>query len=464
MTNNELLNIVKKGENIRTEFKIGKEKLPLSLFETVCPFLNTVGGTILLGVDDHGKILGVENSAVIKLKKDIANLANNPQKLSPSIMLKIEDFEIKGKKIISITVPESSQVHNSNNKIFVRNEDGDYKVSHPVEIAKIVNRKQNYYSEQRVFPHVTFDDFNPDLIKRAKNLIHLNSSGHHWAELDDKNFLKRAGFYKTNDENKEGYTLAAVLFFGTGELIQSIVPAYKFEALLRKHNVDRYDDRLTVRTNLIDTYDILMGFIEKHLNDPFFLEGTTRISLRDKIFRELVANIIAHREYMSSSPAFINVFANKVEFSNPNNPRVFGKIDPKNFTPFAKNPTISKLMLQMGRVEEVGSGIRNIDKYLPHYSKGATYEFVDKEFFSTIVYLDEKLEENEKIIAEKNVLKSADKIIEIIKENPKISAEAISEKIKISSRAVEKHLSSLTKQGVIKRKGSKKSGNWIIIN
>jgi ATP-dependent DNA helicase RecG len=314
MTKNEVLHIIQSGEDIRTEFKISSTKLPSTLFETVCAFLNTVGGIILLGVDDDRKIIGVEKNLVSKLKIDIANQSNNPQKLDPVFMLSVSEVIIDNKIILVIKVPESAEVHKTNNQIYLRNEDGDYKVTRLEKLAEIVNRKKNYYSEQTVFPHIKFDDFDVNLIRRAKRLIRANNPEHHWLDLPGREFMLRAGFYKTSGGEKDGYTLAAVLFFGSDELIQSIVPAYKFEALVRKENIDRYDDRITIRTNILDAYDLLMGFIEKHVNDPFYLEGTTRISLRSKIFRELVANLIAHQEYLNASPAVITIFENKIEF------------------------------------------------------------------------------------------------------------------------------------------------------
>ncbi len=100
MTNQEIKNIIEKGENIQTEFKTSRTKLPNNLFETICAFLNTKGGIILLGVNDNGKIIGIDNSSVAQLKKDIANLSNNPEKLSPIYFLQINEFDIEGKKII----------------------------------------------------------------------------------------------------------------------------------------------------------------------------------------------------------------------------------------------------------------------------------------------------------------------------------------------------------------------------
>ena len=56
--------------------KKGKEKLPSSLFESVCGMLNRNGGHIFLGVDDDGKVIGTYKSYIASMKKDFANLCN----------------------------------------------------------------------------------------------------------------------------------------------------------------------------------------------------------------------------------------------------------------------------------------------------------------------------------------------------------------------------------------------------
>ena len=472
MTQAQIKHIIRQGENIHAEFKKSRSKLPKDLFETICAFLNTDGGIILLGVSDDGEIIGIEPERVEQMKKDIANLSNNPQKLQPGYFLKIRDLEIDGKKIIVIEVPVSAQVHKTNGKIFVRNQDGDFIVEHPVEIARIVNRKQNYYSEQIIFPQVKLNELNPVLIDRTKKLIRLNRPDNHLWQLDDMDFLLKTGLYRKDENGKSGFTLAAVLFFGTDELIQSLLPAYKFEALLRIENIDRYDDRLTIRTNLLDAYDQLMAFINKHLKDPFYLEGTQRISLRSKIFRELVANIIAHREYLNPAPATITILPDKIQFKNPNNPKVFGKIDPEHFSPFAKNPLISKLMLQMGLVEEVGSGIYNVKKYLPLYDPNATYEFIDDEFFITTIHIEAiggaiggaiSGSIGDSMGGPINDLTDRQKeILELIIENNKISYRAIAQKVGINASAVLKHLNTLKEKGIIARVGGTR-GYWKIL-
>ncbi len=107
MTKQEIKNIIQKGENIAIGFKESKNKLPKTLFETVCSFLNTDGGTILLGVDDNGKITGINPNNIGQLKKDIANLANNTEKFHPVYFLQINELTDRQKEILKLIVSDN---------------------------------------------------------------------------------------------------------------------------------------------------------------------------------------------------------------------------------------------------------------------------------------------------------------------------------------------------------------------
>lgn len=374
-------------EGISLEFKRATDTLPSNLFETVCAFLNMDGGLIVLGVEDDGEVSGVDPAAVGRLKGDIANLSNNPQKLDPPYLLFPQEEQVDGKWVIKVQVPASSQVHETAGAVFLRSEDGDYRVKGVNRLAGLLNRKIGIFTEQRVFPHLGMADFDPTLFEKARRLMLSRQPKHPWAGLPSEELLKVAGFVrKAPDTGKPAYNLAAGLMFGFDTTIQELVPGYKFDALLRRKDTERYDDRLIVRTNLIDAFDELMGFVEKHLNDPFHQEGVTSISLRTVIFRELVANIIAHREYTSAAPATMVIYADRVEFKNPNVPHYFGRIDPNRFTPYPKNPTLCKFMLQLGRYDELGSGVRLVNHYLPLYAPGAGKPvFEDGEMFTVTV-------------------------------------------------------------------------------
>ena len=376
-------------EGLAMEFKEAADTLPKNFFETVCAFLNLDGGLIVLGVADDGRVTGVAPAAVDRLKTEIASLSNNPNKLDPPSLLFPHAEEIAGKWVIKVQVPASSQVHRANGEVFLRSEDGDFRIRELNRIAGLVNRKLSFFTEQKVLPYLELSDLRTDLFDKARKLMRARTPRHPWADLPSEELLQIAGFVRKDIfTNQVGYTLATALMFGTDAIIQSVAPGYKFDALLRRRDTDRYDDRLIVRTNLIEAYDLLMGFVEKHLDDPFYLEGTMSISLRDRIFRELVANIIAHREYTSTAPATMVIYRDRVEFKNPNVPYGHGRIDPAHFTPHPKNPTICKFLMQIGRFDELGSGVTNVTKYQPLYAPGTpTPSFTEEEMFTTIVPL-----------------------------------------------------------------------------
>jgi ATP-dependent DNA helicase RecG len=134
-----------------------------------------------------------------------------------------------------------------------------------------------------------------------------------------------------------------------------------------------------------------MQFVSKHLNDKFYLEGTQRISIRDKIFREAITNLLIHREFSNPFPAKMVIEKNRVYTENGNKPHGNGIIDPEDFSPYPKNPKIAKLFKEIGWVDELGSGVRNIYKYNKIYS-GADPEFIEGDVFKTIIPLTPQAE------------------------------------------------------------------------
>lgn len=105
-------------------------------------FLNRNGGEIFLGVKDDGEVIGVDKDSIVQLKKDFITVMNNGNKINPTYYLTIEEFVVQSKIILYIFVPESSQVHRCNGKIYDRNEDGDINITdHTNQVAALYQRK-----------------------------------------------------------------------------------------------------------------------------------------------------------------------------------------------------------------------------------------------------------------------------------------------------------------------------------
>jgi len=386
--------LLKEPENIRLEFKEAVSDLPKNLFESICSMLNRDGGDIILGVNDSGVVLGVEESQVPTMVANLVNLSNNQQKLDPPFLLLPQGYQINGKWIIQIQVPASSQVHKTNNIVFDRSNDGDFKITHAHQIAEIHNRKRNHYTESIIYPALRFEDFKTGLFPKVRNLIRSNNANHPWLALNDHQILEKSGLWKRDFQTGlEGYTLASALLFGKDEVIQQIAPHYKIDALVRIKDTNRYDDREYIHTNLIEAYEQLMAFVGKHLPDKFYMEGDQRVSLRTKIFREVVANLIVHREYTNAHPCTFIIYADRVVSENANNPNGSGPIDPNNFAPFPKNPTIAKLFIQLGRVDELGSGVLNVNRLIKEYTDKGTVQFIEDATFKTVISVSSEANE-----------------------------------------------------------------------
>jgi ATP-dependent DNA helicase RecG len=379
------------GENICIEFKQGRNGFEDDAFQTVCSFLNRFGGDLFLGVSDDGKVCGVPAKSAADMIRNFIKRISNPEVFSPTIYLVPEIIEYKNKTVIHVHVPPSVEVHTFKKDIYDRIDESDVKVKSTGSIAQMYIRKQNIYTEKKIYPFVSINDLREDLFPliRVRAINSSESQKHPWNDITNEELLKSAGLYGTDHiTGEKGYNLAAVLLLGKDEVIKDIVPAYSTDALLRKVNIDRYDDREIVDTNLVESYDKLIAFGRKHLLDKFFLEGEQRKSLRGIIIREMISNLLIHREFSSSYQAKFVIEKDKIYIENANRASQDFVITPNNLEPNPKNPIIANFFRNIGYADKLGSGVRNLFKYTKYYG-GKDPIFEEKDIFKIIVPLDD---------------------------------------------------------------------------
>ena len=391
MEEQQIKQIISLGEGKQIEFKGAKQSVPSDLYETIVSFSNTEGGTLLLGVEDDGTVSGIKEEFKNKILKDLVSSINSPDCINPPLYLQPVPVKVDGVWIIAMQVPVSSQVHDHKKEIYIREYESDLNITEQRQrVSDLHLNKRNYFTESQVIPNLSMEDLDTKLFEKARNLIKSNQSDHPWLFENDKKMLEEASLRRKDFfTQKEGLTVAAALIFGKDSTIQSLFPAYKVEGMVRKINVDRWDDRINppLRTNLIDTYTELKGFVNKHLPEKFYMEGDQRVDLRDKVFREVIGNVIVHREYSSALATELIIDKNQLTITNPNNPHFSGPIDLNSFNPYPKNPNIRKFFTALGWTDEIGSGIRNTKKYLPLYIEGAQPIFIEGPIFKTIIPL-----------------------------------------------------------------------------
>jgi len=458
MTIEKLEELLQAGEGFTIEYKECVNGLNDSVYETVCSFSNRYGGHILLGVREvnhRAVVIGVNPKCITDMKKNFVNMLNNPNKIHPSLYLNLEEMEYKGMKLLWVYVPISSQIEFCNNRIYDRNEDADQDVSTSADlVANISNRKSATYTERRIFPYCKEEHLKMGLIPKVKQLALNRDRNHPWKDMDEMELMKSAGLYEEDLlTGKKGFNLAAILLFGKPEVIQSCVPGYKTDAIYRVKNIDRYDDRLLIEDNLLESYDLLMDFIAKHTDDRFFLIDNVNISVRSAIAREIVSNFLVHREFGSAFPAKLIIDKESIYTENWNRAQRVGRIEPQNFTPYPKNPVLAKFFVNIGYADSLGSGVRNLYKYTKIYSGGEP-DFEEGDVFKLTVPIGNvDVEVNGNGLSERQNM-----ILGLIKDDTSIQVEEIAESFGLSRATILREIQEIKKS--IQLSYSKKEKEW----
>ena len=459
------------GEGTTIEFKRGGQGARNDTFESYCAFLNREGGDILLGVEDDGTVVGLPPNAVKDMVKNLISAMNDANLLNPPFCVLPEILDYEDKKVIHMNVPKSTDVHRFRGVCYDRIDESDIKVTSSDQIAQMYIRKRNIYTEQTLYPDVKIDDLRSDLIPRVKMMACAFRPDHPWKELSDIDLLRSAklNVYDTA-RNAYCFNAAAILLLGKDEIIARYFPAYKTDALLQRVNEDHYDDRLTIATNLIESYDQLIAFGQKWLPDKFYLENGATVSLRDKILRETIGNLLIHREYTSSRPGRLIIRKDEMFADNANKVLQPGHITLRNLCPRAKNPVIADFFQAIGRADELGSGVRNLYKYVKLYS-GAEPIFDEEDVFTLLIPLDNdynpegnSMDKNGLTVVSGNSHQIRQAIIDAIRRNSQVSAKTIAEQLDgITPAQVRLQLNKMKEEGVLHREGpSGNGGQWIL--
>lgn len=118
----EVLNIIKRGENEKTEFKStfrtnletkeNDKKVENASLKTIIAFMNSEGGTLLIGVSDSKELLGIENDNFENNDKFLRHFMNLiKERIGNEFLpyIKSELIQIEGKNIFKVSAMKSDK-------------------------------------------------------------------------------------------------------------------------------------------------------------------------------------------------------------------------------------------------------------------------------------------------------------------------------------------------------------------
>lgn len=531
MNADRFIALSKKGEGNQIEYKTCTEEVSESLYDTVCSFLNHTGGNILMGVKDDGVIIGVNPDKAVTLKSNIINSIKNTELFLPCPYFTPQIMEVDGKVVLQLEIPCGEYVYRYKGRYWDRNGDADIDVTdQPELLLSLFERKNPHLFEERTVEGLTMEHLDHSTFQYCRNVIAARKASHPWLQLSDEQILLNTHLAQKDEEEHLQLKYAALILFGKEEVIEEMMPRYRFEALFHmctfqqyndmKQFPSRYDDRRTMRQNLIQVYQQLTEFVERYLPDKFYLPERSgeREDLRWNLFREIVGNLCVHSDFNSGYACFFHVFKDRVVTKNPTRllPEIpEGEMKIEQLNNYTKNPLLVRVFHELSWVEDLGSGTRNILRYAPLYYPNYEIEINNgSQFVFSITFMDANVrnkEEMSKTDAQdiektskadaKNVHDSQEMsktvsknvhdtelseedlyininqetgrakekknrrkkgIISLIASNQNISIDAMADKLGVSRKTISRDLDELRKRGIINRVGEDFGGHWEI--
>ena len=364
-------------ENNRIEAKKALGGLPHSIWETYSAFANTLGGLILLGVEEHEdkSLHAVGLPDPEKLVKEFWDAVNNPNKASVNVLtnrhVRVEDAD--GKRIVVIEVPRAQRYYkpvyvegNPVSGTYRRNGEGDYHCTDE-ELRAMYRDASMKTQDMLVLDNMDDSVFCADSVHAYRQRMMLSRPNHVWEQLDDQAFMMKLGAMGIGEDGKPHPTAAGLLMFGYEYEIVREYPQYFLDYREEYDDTHRWTDRIISSSgdwsgNLFDFFYRVYNRLQLDIKTPFELSGGFRVDDTPvhKAMREALANCLINADYYGRQGLVIIKKRELVTMSNPGDFRIEladaksgGVSDPR-------NGTLMKMFNLIDVGERAGSGIPSI--------------------------------------------------------------------------------------------------------
>jgi len=455
---NELRELISGGENERLEFKESL-RLKEEISQAVSAFSNANGGSILVGVSDDGKVIGVDIG-----RNTLEELANYIKRnTDPAIFPSVKVFDVKGKKIIVIGVRESAE-----KPVFFRSHAYKRVGKTNQQVSSSEMRKLAKESGERVY----WDE----QICKGASLENID-----WEFV--KNFFI-PGYEKFSKKRiigtpeellealsciKEGkQTNAGILLFGGNPhdfFRNSYIALARYKG--KMEGVERLDYK-EFFGNLFHQIDECDKYIKEHvaIMSRLLPHKVEREDIPEYCWfsiRELITNAVCHRDYEDQgSKVIVKMFSDRIEFYNP------GGL-PKGITPenilirqYSRNPIIANALAKVKYIEELGEGWNKIiDEHKNHPLKPKLPKIISDKY-SILVILYSVGEKFEKTTTELNERQK--KAIGYLRRNERITNKEYQEINKTTKKTATRDLQELVGLGILIKSGRTGRGVHYVLN
>ncbi len=307
----DLIEEIHIGNNSRIEFKSALPDKNI-LANDIAAFANAQGGVILIGVDKHRTIVGIDRNHLDIVEKIAIDVCF--RNIDPMVHIFTEKLRLDDLNLLRIEVPRSHFVHKSASGYLIRRQGGPREMS-PEQLARLILERSRGYKfsyETQPVPYTHKDTLKRELYKQ---FIAEAADEGEIQELLCKRHLLIKG------ERAFRATAAGVLMCHDRPdefLYNSFIQAVRYRGGWEDANylIDAQDFKGPIDQQIVNAFK----FVGKH-GQTSVRNGNGRANLPKysmKAIFEAIVNAVVHRDYSkANSKIRLLMFSNRLELYSP---------------------------------------------------------------------------------------------------------------------------------------------------
>lgn len=380
MSKIQIKTLIQQGENTQIEFKSAAAR-PESIAREIVAFANTLGGSLLIGIEDDGTITGIESS----LETRIANISRN--NIVPALQLDVQETQIDGKTVCLITVPKGQDRP-------YQTQDGKYWLR-----AGSTNRMATKEELSRLFQQAGLVHFDTSPVANTNiSDLDLKAVDYYYQSYYEIDFINLPEDEQRNllintdilieHETNWRVSVGGLLMFGKQPQRYLPQSSIMFAVFKGDDITDELIDKKEITGTATELIDKAVSLSQLYIPKPSTIEGNQRkevIHVPPKVLREAVVNAVMHRDYsIGIRKIQLHIYSDRIEITSPGtlaNKLTMEKIRYGNSAP--RNIFLVKYLDNMRYFDGLGRGIPMMLKAL---EKRIQFEHIGELFRLTLYF------------------------------------------------------------------------------
>ena len=374
-TYNEVLSLIKQGENNAIEFKSANVR-PESMAKELVAFANSSGGVILVGVEDSGEISGI-NINDKNYEEWITNIARN--NVIPALEVDVEFVAVEDKDVLFVRLAKGRDKPYQTQKFqFLIRVGSTNRVATQAELMRLFQQSGVFHYDLQ------------GVDRTALSSLNITKIDNYFAsyQIDFENEDNQAQILINTDILLESgqTTVAGLLMFGQNPQKYLYNASISLARFAGQQIENELLDKQVIQGTLDMQVDTALAIIKNHIPQPSRIEGSRTVDsvfqYPDSVFRELLVNACAHRDYsLHGSRIRVFIFSDRIEFISPGRlPNSVSIEKIKMGVSYARNPVIVKYMENLRYIDKLGRGLPMVYQTAKRANKEVQFMEIGEEF------------------------------------------------------------------------------------